>query len=418
MMIARILPVPEKGAARPVVFSGFVLNAGAGLQEALMPFFLLKFSGASVVHVGAVLTMAAVGAVLAVLPAGYLCERAPVGRMIVVAGAIQALATLALLITDSTVIVACILIACAMLAQVARIARTTVIVSLAPQERSVVLAQFGIWSNLGVGVGMAATVFFLWVGERWAYNLAFLITAGCFVGSALLRSSILPRRRMLDGAPPEQSLLTAMRVARNLRHAAMSMLNAAVFIHQVLLTVGVSLVVAADDNLPDWLVGFTLGLNLAISILLQSPVAARVKTAGNAMQAWSASAALSAVGVLVFGVGAVGAWPTTTAVTIVVVGILVLSLAELWYVAGQAEMSLLHGSSKGQATSQAVFLLGRDLGAMFGPLLIAALITTHRWFPWLVSVVAFMVLTLLLQGMRRRWERRTAAFEATSELAS
>ncbi|WP_146077412.1 MFS transporter [Rathayibacter rathayi] len=405
LKIAKVLSIPDRGPARQVVLSGFSLNIGTGLQEIILPFFLLRFCGASIGEVGIVLTVVAVSALFAVLPAGYLCDKLPAARMIVVAGVTQAAATLALILTSSIVVVACILTLCTVMAQISRIARATIVVSLRPETRTVVRAQMSVWSNLGVGIGMALTVIFLGFGERVAYNSAFAITAVCFLASAILRSTLLSEGRTLDAGKSESTLQTALMALKNPKQSVIALLHGAVFLHQIVLTIGVSLWVATDEELPDWLAGLTLVLNLIIAVALQSPVARRVITPGDAIGAWSLSAATAGVAMAIFGLGVAGSWPSYVAVTLVLAGIVVLSLAELWYVAGELEMSILHANEDSQGTSQAVFLLGRDLGTVVGPLLLAALIVSRDWLPWAGAVTVFVLIALLLQRMKQKWAK-------------
>jgi len=409
-IIRSILPVPEPGPVRQLITSSAILNLGAGLQEVLIPFFLLAHCFASLEVTGIVLSITALGALIAVVPAGYLCEKIPARNVVFLAGSVQAVATLGLIITNSIPVVAVVLCVCTVMAQVSRIARSSMVAGMPVEKRTVARAQMSVWSNLGVGAGMALTVVFLSIDTRWAFNLGFIVTAACFFFSAhLRRRSFQPKDILKTGGAGTSSAITLASLT-NKRLISVSAAHLVLYFHQVLLTVGVSLWVAADDRLPNWLAGLTLVVNLLIAIAAQNTVAMRIKTPAHAIKAWAVAFGIAGSAIAIFAVATSYRLPVQLTIAAILLTILLLSLAELWYVAGEMEMSVLFAAYDGSASAQAVFLLGRDIASVIGPLGLTLLIS-HQALPrWFVIIIVFVAFACGLWVWASTRSRRDAGY--------
>lgn len=395
-----MLPVPQRGPERRLVFSAFANNLGGGLQEIVIPFYLIRHGGLGITEVGVLLAVVGIGSLLAVAPAGFLCDRRDSTRIIVSVGIAQALVTVILVLTSQPVVVAGVLLVCTLLSQMARMARVTIVAGLGPDRRTVVRGQMAVWSNLGIALGMLLTVPVLASGELWAYQAAFAVNALSFLVSSFLRRGLHADRIAVTASPT--TLTQAMDVVRSPGMARLSALHAVLFLHQVVLTLGVSLWAASRPEVPDYIVGVMLTLNLVIAVLFQGQVAAGVSSAVQAVRAWVACSALSAVAVALFATGIVVRTPSAVATGIVVTSVVLLSAAELYYTAGEMEMSMIFASDDALGTSQAAFGIGRDVALVVGPALLAALTASRNVVGWVGLTVLIASVAVVVPRVTRR----------------
>ncbi len=221
-------------------------------------------------------------------------------------------------------------------------------------------------TNLAIALGALAGGAAIAVGSKDAYLSIFVGRAAAFLGCAWMTMR-LPRLRPVASTRPGGR----WQALRDQPYLLATVFNSLMSIHFAIPTVLIPLWIAEDTSAPRWLVSGVFLLNTGIIVCLQvkasrgvdNPRAAgsRMRWAGLAIAAGLAVTALSAEH---------GAWP---AVAILLAGMAVYTIGELWHAAASMEYSFALAAPNAQGQYSGVFGLGSGVAQAIAPTVVSVL---------------------------------------------
>lgn len=404
--------VVAPGPLRTLAASTFVNNVGNGAFAAAAVVYLNRVVGLPAASIGLGLTVAAVGGLLASVPAGMLADRTDparaAGLLAVAAGVVSA----AFAVVDNAwafVVVATAFALCERASVVGR--QTLVGTTFTGAERTSARAVLRSVSNVGAALGTGVAALVLTLDSAPAFRLLFGLNALTFVLAGIL---LLRVRRaapaVMPVPPPGEAVATrsaSPSVLRDHAYAVMSVVNALLTIHVVVLDVVLPLWVVNRTDAPTAAVAALFLANTVLVVLLQLPVSRRFETLTTAIPGLRVAAALVVAMFLLLALSS-----TTSAwVTVVVLALVVAAQTGAEMVQGATSWPISYDLAPPERIGeyQGFFGVAEQVVQIIGPAALTLVVVTWNGPGPLVLAGAFAVLALVAPAVAQRLvPRRTA----------
>ncbi|MFF2073345.1 MFS transporter [Kitasatospora sp. NPDC058162] len=358
-LVARGL-LPETGAKRAFAAATFVNQIGKGLFIAGAALFFTRSVGLPVAQVGFALGAAALIGLAAGIPVGYLADRYGPRDVFRVTLFVQALAVAGLVFVRSfPALIACLCVA-ELAVSAGTAARGPLTRALGAPNPTRYRSYLRALNNIAVGAGALAAGVVVQLDTRTAYVCLILGTAAAFLLSAAA-SSLVPSVPPV-AAPAGGSRWPAL---KDRPYVALTVLDGIMSIQNQVLIFALPLWIIGHTEAPRWFVGASVAVNTALVVCLQVRVSRGVRDNASAGRtARRAGAALLLSTGLIAAAGGVPGW---VALVVVVLGVVALTVAELWYTAASFELSFGLAPEHAQGQYSGLFAIGQGLSNAIGP---------------------------------------------------
>ncbi|MFF0742823.1 MFS transporter [Streptomyces sp. NPDC004111] len=393
--------IPDPGPQRVLATTNFVYTIGSGLYLTAGVLYFTQAVRLPAAQVGLGLGMAGAVSLAVGIAVGHLADRH--GARGVYAGTLiaQALATAGFLLADSFwPFVLAVSVATGAKAA-GNAARSPLIRRFGGERPQEFRAYLRAVTNVGISLGAVLAGWSVQVGTLTAYQLLVVGNAFGFLTSAATLM-FLP-----SVAPVPAPAATGGRRRGALRdrpYLLLTALDGIMAIQFKVLTVAIPLWLVSATTAPHWLVSGTMIANTLLVIVFQ------VRAGRSVVSPEAGGLAYRRAGVaflvscsLVSPAAGVPAW---AAVALLMTGVVVHTIGELWHAAAGFEVS--YALAPPHATGQylGVFGLGAGLAEALGPGLLIALCITWGWPGWYVMGALF-ALTGLAAPAAVRWAGRS-----------
>lgn len=363
--------------------AAFVEWVGTGLFLAVSVVFFVRVVGLSTAQVGLGLTVAALAAMLAILPIGRLADRYGPRRVLIVVEVAQGAATAGYLAVNGWWGFVAVSLPAAIAQQTAPPLIQGLVGDLSVGERRTkILAVHRTVINVGIGIGGLTAGLLLGSGLRHAFQVLLLADAAAFVLAAALLCAV-------PGSPGQHARAAPSRwtVLRDTRLLALTAYDALISLWQPILNVAFPLWLITRTSAPVSLVGVLYAVACACAILLQYPVSVLAKTPARALRGYTcASWCLSMASV---GFATARAGPTGVTIVIFAACIVVLTLGEITQVGSAWTLSYAIAPPSDRNAYLAAFSMGRAFSRAVGPLLMTGIVLALGEVGWIVLALAF-----------------------------
>ncbi|WP_433261020.1 MFS transporter [Actinosynnema sp. CS-041913] len=344
-----------------------VNSFGNGLFMVASLLFFTRVVGLEPVAVGIALTVAEYAGLATAVPIGRAADRFGAKPVLQALLLVQGGATALFLLPDSVGWFAATAVVYSIGQKAARGVNNALIADVAgPDDRTVVRAHLRAMNNLGMSLGALAAGLAVAADSRAAYSLLFAVDALTFVGAAVFLARVRWRPAGATGAPaPGRSAL------RDPSYLRLTALNAVVSLHYSVLIIGLPLWIADRTSVPDWTLSPLLALNTAMVVLLQVRVSRRITSVRTSAAYLKRAAGLFLISVPALGCAALGS--PVVAIVLLVAGVVVHTIAEIWHAAAAFEASVARAVPGRQGDYQSVFALGQGISESLAPALLVTL---------------------------------------------
>ncbi|TDC02846.1 MFS transporter [Nonomuraea longispora] len=393
----------QTGPRRILAVSTLVNTTGSGLFITAGALYFTRVVGLSVMEVGGGLTVAGFVALAAGIPVGRMADRWGPRRLWALFLVLEACAMAGFLFVSSFpsfVAMACVSQFAAAASQTARM---PVFRRIGGANATRLRAVIRSLVNIGTSFGALAAGIVIAVDTRFAYTTLILANAITFACNVLL-VLLLPRLEPLRS----RSDKTTGMALRDPAFLAVTALNGVLALQGPVLTFAIPLWIVQHTEAPRSIVAILIVINTVMIALLQLSATKGINgvmSAGNAAR--SASFGLLVAFALF---GWASAFAATIATSLLIIGVIVLTLAELRYAAAEFELSFGLVPAHLQGEYSGVFGLGQGLAASAGPYLLAVLVLgvgTNGW----IALGVLMVAAGLLVPPAVAWAERTRSHE-------
>jgi len=258
--------IPTDSTLRILALGTLVNRASAGAVFTTFALYFTRHVGLQPAQVGISLSVAAAAGAIAQVPGGHLGDvrgpREVMRELTLLTGV--ATAGLALAHSFWALVVVASLVTAAQMA--ANSVRNGYIARIAAGGQGVRFkAYLRAVTNVAMTFGALVGGIALWIDEPWAYVSVFLFDAATCVVTGLL----FQRLPHLPGAPARGDGEPRLGVVRDLPYVAAPLLTSVLFMHFVVLEIGIPLWISEHTTAPTAMVAILLGLNTVAVALFQ-----------------------------------------------------------------------------------------------------------------------------------------------------
>ncbi|MFF7276421.1 MFS transporter [Streptomyces griseorubiginosus] len=389
--------IPDSGPQGVLAASNFVYTVGSGLYLTAGVLYFTEAVRLPAGQVGLGLGVAGLFALVLGVGVGHLADRCGARGVYAATLLVQALATAGFVLADSFwpfVLVVCVA-AAAKAAGVA--ARSPLIRHYGGERPQEFRAYLRAVTNVGVSVGAVGAGWAVQVGTVTAYQLMVAGNAVAFVVTAVLLALLPPVAPVPSAGGPRWIAL------RDRPYLLLTTLDGVMAIQFKVLTVAIPLWLVGATAAPHWLISGTMLTGTVIVVLFQVRASRDIDSpeAGGRAYRRAGVAFLLSCSVVSLSAG-VPAW---AAATLLVTGVVIHTVGELWHSAAGFEVSFALAPRHATGQYLGVFGLGAGLAEAFGPGLLIALCITWGRPGWYV-VGAMFAVTGLLTPAAVAWAQR------------
>ncbi|MGB2569535.1 MFS transporter [Micromonospora citrea] len=390
--------VPPTRSQRVLALATFVNMVGSGVFMVASALFFTRSVGLSVTQVGLGMGIAGVVGLLAGVPVGHLADRRGPREIYLLTLCVQGLAMAALVLVHSFWLFVATLC-------VGELARAAGMAARGPLVRGVGgdgLARYRAYlrsvANLAGSGAAVAAGFAVHLDTRTAYVALVLGNAVSFLACAAVVAA-LPSLPPLP-APPRSGRWTAL---RDRGYLAVTVLDGVLSIHHQVLLFALPLWIVGHTDAPRWLVGAAALLNTALVVLLQVRASRGVDTTTAAARVMRRSGVAFLLGMAAM--AAAAGLPGRLAAAVVLVGIGVHTVGELWHSAGSLELRFGLAPAHAQGQYTGLFGFGTGLANVAAPSVLALFCVTWGAPGWLLLGGVFVLVGLAIPTVVRAAER-------------
>ncbi|GGM34162.1 membrane protein [Micromonospora sonchi] len=383
--------LPEETPVRHMLSVSFIDSVGTGMFLTGSALFFTRDIGLTAAQVGLGLSLAAV--------TGFLCT-VPVGRLSDRFGALPVLVTLQIwraawffaypFVDD----LPWFLVVCC-LAGAGEWAAGPVVQSLlgslvAPPARVRTMAAVMLVRNIGFVFGAASATIAIALGGGNVYRALVILDAVSFLASGALLLRLRGRLAVAEPPPndPEQEHAEP-RNRPSLRYLVLACLNGVLYLHAVILSVGLPLWITTETKAPVELVGAVVVLNTVLAISLQMRLSRGVDGLRPA-----ASRQLRAGFILAVCCGLVsltGSTAPAVAATLLLTATVALTVGEIYQSVGAWGVSYGYAPDASRGYHLSIYSLGSTGTMIVGPALLTSVVMPAGTLGWLGLAVVLAV---------------------------
>jgi MFS family permease len=249
-------------------------------------------------------------------------------------------------------------------------------------------------SNVGVSVGAVLAGWAVAVGTHTAYTLLIIGNAVSFAVCAVLVMCLPPVPVKEPETGPRWIAL------RDHPYLLLTALDGVMAIEYRVLTVAIPLWLVSETSAPHWSVSAVLLVNTVMVVGLQVRASRAIDTPASGGRAFRRAGFAFLVACLVL--AQAGHKPQWVAMALLLGGVTIHTVGELWHAAGGFEVSFSLAPSHAVGQYQGVFGMGLGLGEALGPAVLTTLCIGLGILGWCITGVLF-ALTGLAVPSATRW---------------
>jgi len=400
----------ERGPRRIIAGASFVNMLGTATFNLAAAIFYTQVVGLSVGEVGLAMGIGAVVGVTAGIPVGRLADRRGPRGVYLCTLCLQGVAAAALVLVQSFWMLA-LLLSLGALAQSASVAaRGPIVRRYAGEKPARFRAYLRASVNLSYSLGALAAGLVIQLNTPAAYlGLILGNAASYFVTAAVisLLPSVEPKLKANEAAPRKDAgkKRTAL---RDYPFVTVTALDGIMSIQGKVLSFALPLWIVGHTSAPRWFVGLSVLINTIMVITLQVRASKGVETNSGAAKVWRRSGWAFLAGMTLIGLtGWVTLW---AAVVLILIGVIIHTVGELWQAAGSFELRYSLAPASAQGEYSGVFQMGGSLTSVVAPSVLGFFCITWGSPGWVVLGGIFALLGLAMPPVVR-WADRTRPSE-------
>lgn len=393
--------IPERGPRRTLAVAFFVNMVGAGLYMTGAALFFTRSVGLSVAQVGIGMGAASLIGLLAGIPVGRLADARGAREAYLVTLAAQAAGMTALLFVRGFWLFTLVICVTQLANSASVAARGPLIRGFAGQHSTAYRSYLRAVGNLAGSFGALAAGAVVQLDTRAAYAFLVLGNALTFLACAAVISR-LPHLAPVP-VPPMTGRWTAL---KDRPFMTVTLLDGIMSIQGQVLVFALPLWIVERSDAPRWLVGASAVLNTLMVVALQVRAGRGVDSSAAATQAVRRSGPAFLLGMAVIAV--TGDLPAILAAVLILVGVAVHTIGELWHEAASLELSFALAPEHAQGQYSGLFGMGHGLANSLAPSLLGLFCITWGARGWLAMGGIFVAVALMMP-YAVRWAERTRA---------
>lgn len=403
---------PQEPRQRLLALATVINTVGMGMFLSTGTIFLIRSAGLSPTNAGIGLTVGSLCGFGAGVLIGDQADRRGAREVVIGSMLLEAAASVSLLLVHSLWPLLVVAAAAAIGRAGTGSARGAMIGALAEEGAGAQLRTYlRAVTNVGLAIGTIGAAVVLAIDTRPAYVAVILTDTITFlIGAAVLaRLPHIPPTRPAGGGGTEPKKEHRWLALRDLPYLGLTAASSVASLQYFVLVTGVPLWIVLHTTAPRWVAAIVLFFESAIVAAAQVPATRSIDGPRSAARLLALSGPLFLVAWILIAVASgPAAW---LAIVLLLVGIAVHSLAEVWQAGGAFELSFALARSEAQGQYQGVFNLGYGLTEAVAPLVVIAMCVNWGKPGWIVLGVLVTAAGFVCALVERIWARSHALIE-------
>jgi MFS family permease len=385
--------VPEDRNVRLLAAATLVNTVGMGMFLSAGLVFLVRSVGLSPTEAGLGLTLGALTGFGAGPLLGDLADRLGGREVMCACMLVEAAASAGLLLVHDTLSLATVAAVAAVGRSGTASARGAVIGVLAKAHNGARLRTYlRAITNVGLAVGTIGSTVILAIDTRPAYTAMVLTDVSTFLVAAFVLTRLphlaptrAPVSDSVEGQEARERKVGRWLALHDRRYLLLALTTSVASLQYYVLVQALPIWVTEHTEAPRWVAGALFLIAAVVVAAIQVPATRRITDPR------SAARLLALSGPLFWAAWICMAWASgpspKVAVALLLVGVLVHSLAEVWQAAGTFELSFALADESSQGQYQGVFNVAHGLVESLAPLVVISLCVTGGKTGWMVLAV-------------------------------
>ena len=399
--------IPEPGPRRVLGLATAINNVGNGMFMTSSVLYFTRVLHLPIAEVGFGLTMAGLVGLLAGIPIGDVADRRGQREVVLITMLLLAV-TMAGYIFITNFAVFAVVASLDMLATSAsNAARGGLIRRVGGEGAAAFRAQLRAISNAGISIGALAAGVAIQIDTRSAYQALVLVNALSFLACALVCAKLphyppVPR-------PAQERRWPAL---RDRPFVAYTILNGAMSLQYVVLTLALPLWIAWHTSAPRWTIATVMLINTFMCVFLQVRIGSKVQT----VQEGGAAMRIAGLVFLVScaAIAVLADLPAWAAAGLVAVAVAIHTTGELWHASASFTLGFELAPAHAQSQYQGLQGIGFGAGLAVAPTALTALCFGLGQLGWLLLGGLFALVGVVTVPVASWAQRTRPAFPATS----
>ncbi|MEV7806690.1 MFS transporter [Microbispora sp. NPDC088329] len=399
-----LLHGPEDRRQRLLTQATIVNTVGMGMFMSVGTIFLIRFAGLDPAEVGVGLTVGSLAGLGAGVLIGDLADRRGAREVVIAALVLEAVGSAGLLLVHNLWSLIAVSAVAAVGSGGTSSARGAMIGVLAEAGKGARLRSYlRAVTNVGLAIGTLTAAVGLHIDTRPAYILLIVTDAVTFVLAAAILSRLphLPPTRVKStGSTGKERRWIAV---RDRHYLSLTVAASVASLQYWVLIQALPVWIVLKTDAPHSMAALALFLGSVIVAALQVPATRSIDGPRSAARLVALSGPLFLIAWIMMAMSAgPSAW---IAVVLLLLGVLVHSLAEVWQAGGSFELSFALARPEAQGQYQGVMGMGHSLVAAVAPAIVITLCIDGGTYGWIVLAVVVAVAGFACALIERNWGR-------------
>lgn len=260
------------------------------------------------------------------------------------------------------------------------------------EERVHIRAAQRAMANMGIGLGTVIAGFALWLDTALAYQSVIVLDTLLFIWSATYIFRLPPSPATLKKGEPISFI-----ALKDWRFLAATLLNGMVSLHFVVQGVALPLWILHATKVPTWWVSVLFVINTVLVTILQIRFSKGGTDLISSVKKFRLGTAYLLACCVIYSLA--GHIETWIAISVLVIGMVVHTIGELYTAAGSWSIGFELAVEKHMGQYQGVYSLGWGLGGTFGPAYVTTAVLGFGIYGWAFMGAVFLICGIAMHSL-------------------
>ena len=375
-------------AVRAISWQTLISRIGNGLFMTIEVIYFSHVVGFTPAQIAIAIGAGGAASLLMSVPSGVFADRIGAKRAMFVGHMAEAFILLGMLFVSDLWMLIAINVLISIAGTTGHNASSVIISNMgSTEERVHIRAAQRAMANMGIGFGTVIAGFALWLDTTLAYQSVIVLDTLMFIWAATYIFRLPPSPATLKKGEPISFI-----ALKDWRFLAATLLNGIVSLHFVVQGVALPLWILHATKVPTWWVSVLFVINTVLVTILQIRFSKGGTDLISSVKKFRIGTAYLLSCCVVYSLA--GHIETWMAISVLVIGMVVHTIGELYTAAGSWSIGFELAVEKHMGQYQGVYSLGWGLGGTFGPAYVTTCVLGFGIYGW-----AFMGAVFLISGI-------------------
>lgn len=380
-------------AVRAISWQTLISRVGNGLFMTIEVIYFSHVVGFTPTEIAIAIGAGGAASLLMSVPSGVLADRIGAKRAMFLGHMAEAFILLGMLFVQELWMLILINVLISIAGTTGHNASSVIISNMgSTEERVHIRAAQRAMANMGIGLGTVIAGFALWLDTALAYQSVIVLDTLLFIWSATYIFRLPPSPATLKKGEPISFI-----ALKDWRFLAATLLNGMVSLHFVVQGVALPLWILHATKVPTWWVSVLFVINTVLVTILQIRFSKGGTDLISSVKKFRLGTAYLLACCVIYSLA--GHIETWIAISVLVIGMVVHTIGELYTAAGSWSIGFELAVEKHMGQYQGVYSLGWGLGGTFGPAYVTTAVLGFGLYGWAFMGAVFLICGIAMHSL-------------------